>query len=570
MDALNFEEYRWIVVWGGICCGIVAFGIGANDVANAFATSVGAKSLTLKQAVIIAGIFEFAGAVLMGSRVTDTVRKGITSEELFNENEATLSLLMIGMCCTIMAVAIWLLVATALEMPVSTTHSCIGGIIGFALTAKGTAAVNWEKVQQVIMSWFLSPVLSGVIAALLFWLVRHFVLRSKNPVERAYTFYPILIAATMVINTFFIVYKGSPALGLKDTPLGVGIGVSFGVGIAFAILLRLIAVPFMRKRVDKLFNDRAAAAAADEEESSAGMLEGELTLGGDGGRTQSYLEVVGGECEPEDGPKTPSSGDVLINGRDDPVDPDVVRMRLKQARSKASNIGVVNVDAVAANFEKVQAIHDNAEKFDPKAEAVFTYLQIFTAMLDAFSHGANDVANAIGPFAAIWAIYETTSIDALAEKVDVPIWILAIGGGGIVLGLGLYGYKIITAIGVKLTKITPSRGFAIELGAALVICAGSYMELPLSTTHCQVGATIGVGLFEGLGSCGCGGSDGSGGVNWKKFGVVAFGWVITLVVVGTLSSLFFSFAVYSPSMKYADAYTLQLNSSQFSGSGLEL
>jgi sodium-dependent phosphate transporter len=183
-------------------------------------------------------------------------------------------------------------------------------------------------------------------------------------------------------------------------------------------------------------------------------------------------------------------------------------------------------------------------------------------MLDAFSHGANDVANAIGPFAAIWAIYSTTSIDALSEKVDVPVWILAIGGGGIVFGLGLYGYKIITAIGVKLTKITPSRGFAIELGAALVICAGSYMELPLSTTHCQVGATIGVGLFEGFGV------SGQGGVNWKNFAKVGFGWVITLVVAGGLSSAFFSFAVFSPSMKYANEY-VTVNYTD-GGSGLEL
>jgi sodium-dependent phosphate transporter len=238
--------------------------------------------------VVIAGIFEFAGAVLMGSRVTDTVRKGITSEELFNENAATLSLLMIGMCSTIMAVAIWLLVATWLEMPVSTTHSCIGGIIGFALTAKGTDAVNWPKVQQVVMSWFLSPVLSGIIAAILYWFVRCFVLRSKNSVERAYTFYPILIAATLVINTFFIVYKGSPALGLKDTPLGVGIGISFAVGIGSAILLRFLAIPFMRRRVDKLFEDKAVAAAAAATEDVDFGTNKVVLNGTIGARTESY------------------------------------------------------------------------------------------------------------------------------------------------------------------------------------------------------------------------------------------------------------------------------------------
>jgi sodium-dependent phosphate transporter len=206
---VDFSDYQWIAIWGGICCFIVAFGIGANDVANAFASSVGAGSLTLRQAVVIAAIFEFLGAVTMGSRVTDTVRKGITSEKYFNENEGTLSILMIGMCCVIMSVAIWLLLATALEMPVSTTHSCIGGVIGMALAAKGRDAVNWEKVGMVIASWFISPILSAIIAGLIYALIRCLVLRSDNSVERAYKLYPILIGVTITINCFFIMYKRS-------------------------------------------------------------------------------------------------------------------------------------------------------------------------------------------------------------------------------------------------------------------------------------------------------------------------------------------------------------------------
>ena len=450
---------------------------------------------------------------------------------------------MIGMCCVIMSVAIWLLLATALEMPVSTTHSCIGGVIGMALAAKGRDAVNWEKVGMVIASWFISPILSALIAGLIYAFVRTFVLRNTDSVERAYKMYPILIGVTITINCFFIMYKGSPQLNLDETPVGKGLGISFGFGIGLAILLHFFAVPWMRKRVDSR-NIKSLAELAEEEDSSdmeLGELK-DLSIEPKDESNGSKQPSLDGETESRAG--ITLDIDAAVADATATEDKDVIKTKLAIARASASNIHKVDPTAVAAAFDDVQRIHDNAEKFEPKTEAVFTYLQVFTAIFDAFSHGANDVANAIGPFAAVWSIYSMQNMDEVSNKVPVPVWILAMGGAGIVVGLGLYGYKIITAIGVKLTKITPSRGFSIELGAALVICVGSYLELPLSTTHCQVGATLGVAAFEGVKS----------GISWPAMAKVAFGWVITLVFCGFISAGLFSFAVYSPSMKYANAF----------------
>ncbi|CAN0011388.1 unnamed protein product, partial [Discosporangium mesarthrocarpum] len=194
-----------------------------------------------------------------------------------------------------------------------------------------------------------------------------------------------------------------------------------------------------------------------------------------------------------------------------------------------------DIHASVKDDAHVSAIHDNAEIFDPRTEEVFKYVQVFTAICDSFSHGANDVANAMGPFAAIYVVYTAGVVESSSELGDDAFWILAIGGAGIVCGLAIYGYKIISAIGVKISKITPSRGFAIELGSAMVIIIGSRLEIPLSTTHCQVGATAGVALLEG-----------SGGVNLAVLGKAVFGWIITLIVCALTTSLLFAQGAYAP------------------------
>ncbi len=472
--------YLWIVITGGAFAFFASGGIGANDAANAFATSVGSKALTMKQAVFLAAIFETLGAILMGSHVTDTIRKGIADYKCFEDDP---ELLMYGCMWVILAVGLWLFLASYLEMPVSTTHSCVGGMIGMAMVLKGANCVIWYKpietfpyvggVVGIVMSWFLSPLFSGMIACIVYSLTRTFVLRKDFNSNRINIAYPILIGSTITINTFFIIYKGAKGLGLHKTPLEVAFGVAFGGGLLFA-LATIPIVPKLKNYVKHKL---------DTNEISQGDYE--LT----------YIED----------------------------------------NKKELNI--------KSDFEldKVTNIHKNAEKFDKKTEEVFKYLQIFTAICDSFSHGANDVANAIGPFASIYLIYNSGG--ELNKKLTMgtdAYWILGLGGVGIALGLYVYGKKITYAIGEKLVKITPSRGVAIELASALVIIIGSRLKIPLSTTHCQVGATVGVGMLENEKNC--------GGINCKVFAKTAFGWLITCVIVGLTSALLISQGAYAPAV----------------------
>ena len=375
--------YLWIVITGGFFAFFAATGIGANDAANAFATSVGSKALTLRQAVILASIFETAGAVLMGSHVTDTIRKGIADYRCFEDDAY---LLMYGCMWVILSVGIWLFTASYFEMPVSTTHSCVGGIIGMTMALKGSSCVIWYKsvetfpyiggVVGIVMSWFLSPIFSGIIAAIVFAITRTFVLRKDFNSLRINLAYPLLIGSTMVINTFFIIYKGAKGLGLDKTPVDVAFLVSFGIGILSG-LITIPIVPRLKRYVSKKLDN--------------------------------------------------STNDIELNNIEDEITENKDEFNITDDRE----------------LNRVVALHSNAEKFNPKTEEVFKYLQIFTAICDSFSHGANDVANAIGPFAALFTIYMSNGVlDKKSSMGDDAYWILGLGGVGIAIGLLVYGKKM--------------------------------------------------------------------------------------------------------------------------------
>ena len=473
--------YTWIIVVGGIFAFFAAMGIGANDVANAYATSVGSKSLTMNQAVILAAIFETAGAVLMGSHVTNTIRKGIADYKCFEEQP---ELLMYGCMWVVLAVGLWLFLASYLEMPVSTTHSCVGGMIGMAIALKGTSCVIWYKplttfpyvggVSGIVLSWLLSPLFSAIFAAGLFYILRIFVLRHDFETKRINWTYPLLIGTTMTINTFFIIYKGAKGLGLDKTPVGIAIGTAFGVGIFFSI----VTIPFV-PRLKRFVNDKFA-----------------------------------------------NNSDIQLTNIEKTIENDI-----------NENKNTLNIKS-NKEFQRVIDLHNDAEKFNEKTEYTFRYLQVFTAICDSFSHGANDVANAIGPFAAMWAIHNAQDLSKKNDMDADAYWILGLGGIGIAVGLFLYGYRITHAIGTKLVKITPSRGVAIELSSALVIITGSRLKIPLSTTHCQIGATVGVGALENPKTC--------GGINCKIFAKTALGWIITCIIVGITAGVLTAQGAYAP------------------------
>ena len=420
-----------------------------------------------------------------------------------------------GNFCVIISVGMWLLIASYLEMPVSTTHSCVGGMVGMTIAIKGGDCVVWyaegeadkmhlpQGIVAIVMSWFISPILSAVFAVILFFTVRTFVLRSANSFDRASIFYPILIWFAVWINGFFIMSKGiKKKICPKDEEdvwcckepgkVDAGIAAGFTCGIAFVVMIACI--PLVKWIKQKVESD----------------IEREVS------RKDVKVEV---EEEKEEEPPEGYAEKMIW-------------------KAKKAVLSSLNTDVHKAIVEDdlVSAIHANAEKFDAKTERYFRYIQIFTAICDSFAHGANDVANAVGPYMALYSIYSTGYVTSKTTgSENDSLWILTIGGLGIGAGLLLYGHKIMRAIGVKLAVITPSRGTSIELGAAMVIIFGSRMGWPLSTTHCQVGATTGVALLEG-----------KEGVNKIVLLKAVVGWIITLVVVGLSTGLLVAQGIFAP------------------------
>lgn len=501
----KFDEYYWILIVGSLASFLCAAGIGANDSANSWSTSVGSKALTLTQAVILAAVFEFSGSVLMGATVTDTVRKNIADLDTFKDQPGVL---MYGMLCVLFSTGSWLFLATKYELPVSTTHSVIGGIIGMSLVYGGTDSIIWYEyddskdflskfkgVAPIIASWFISPFLSACVSAGLFWFSRKVVLRKENSLQRAYIYFPIIVCLTIVINVYFIIFKGfKKKINGESLDEYLGLGYSSLIAWGLGGLISLIVYFIFVKRLKRKH-----------------------------------------EAPPEQTPRLSPIPNTSIFIAELPLEHDHIRNCFNFNIKVKNFFGKIlkrDLHAVIMEDTNVENVHNTSEKFDKKTESTFRYVQVVTSMFSSLAHGSNDVANAVSPLAAIWSIYQTSSVE---PKTDVPIWVLILGGIGIVLGLSTYGYKIIRTIGIKLTKITPSRGYCIELASAIVVILGARYGIPLSTTHVQVGATVGVALVEGKKS-----------VNIPLLLKILFGWFITLIIVGSTSALLFSFGIYSP------------------------
>ncbi|CAE8651149.1 unnamed protein product [Polarella glacialis] len=497
------DNYAWILASGIIAGFFMAWGIGANDVANSFATSVGSKALTLRQAVAIATVCEFVGCISMGASVTDTVRSGFIDERYFKNNPEVLQL---GMLASLIGAGLWLALCSSLGSPVSTTHSIIGSLVGVSLVAN-PKSLNTEKLGLVVLSWLTSPLLSGIIAASVFLLVRTFILRSPHAVSRGYKFFPLLLLFTNLIFCMYVVFKNSQVelknFRTKDPAAAAGMALGFALfftAIVYAVTFRTI--------------QRSTEAVEEWDVKKDSELPAKAEAGAD-----VVMEVsLGGASKPEAETHNAS----WTGGRFFDQD--------------------LHAQAMAEGGD-TKEMHDDAEKFPAKTEKLFSYLQVVSAAFDSLAHGANDVANSVGPLAAIVGIHQTAKVDS---KVEVPIWILVLGGAGISIGLLTYGYNVIKSIGIKLTKITPSRGFSIEMGSSIVVIIGSNLGIPLSTTHCQVGATVGVGMCEIRGA-----STVWKGVNWRIMAKVAVMWVMTLVFAAICASSVFGIlvAIYQPQIE---------------------
>lgn len=416
-------EHSYILLVLTCCFGLfMAWGVGANDVANAMGTSVGSKAITVKQAIIIAMIFEFAGAYLAGGEVTSTIRKGIIDPSVL---EQTPELLVYGMMSALLAAGTWLLIASMAGWPVSTTHSIVGALVGFAAVGISVDAVVWDKVGKIVASWVVSPVMAGTISFGLFMSVQRLILDTKDPFANAKKYVPFYMFAVGFMIAMVTLLKGLKHVGVE---FDFGLGSKFANAIPMAIVLGIV-----------------------------------VALVG-----QWFLQRI----------------------KDTEIDPQGNRF---------------------ANVEKIFAI-----------------LMVFTACAMAFAHGSNDVANAVGPIAAVVGVLNSGG--DIAASSPMPPWILLLGGAGIVLGLATYGFKVMATIGRKITELTPSRGFAAELGAATTVVLASSTGLPISTTHTLVGAVLGVGLARGIGA-----------LNLRVIGTIFMSWIITLPAGAALAVLFFFF-----------------------------
>ena len=500
--------YQGIVIVGGLFSFIAAMGIGANDVANAYATAVGSKALTIKQAVVLASVFETGGAIFMGSHVSKTIRKGIADYECFEDDPGPL---MYGCMSVCLAVGMWLFIASKYEMPVSTTHSCVGGMIGMTMVLKGSGCVVWYEERElfpyvggvagIVLSWVISPVFSAVISSTLYGIIRQVIMRSEHSFTRTKYLFPVLVGGTVTLNSFFIIYKGAKGLDLDETPLNVACAWAFGIGGASGLAIIPFLPSISQKAENAITNNKVTTEEVESNQNDNKNPNGDPNV----------------PPETEDDKKTGSCNQLVKYVNDS----------LK-----------FDIDNIIEEDEIVAKIHEEAEIFEPKTEEFFKSIQVFTAICDSFSHGANDVANAIGPFMAIYIISKNGTVTKDNDFGSDAYWFLALGGVGISVGLFVYGYKILHAIGTKLCKLTPSRGSAIELASAIVIITGSRLEIPLSTTHCQVGATMGVAALEDPYTC--------KGINMKIIFKCVAGWVITLVVVGSTTALITAQGAYTP------------------------
>jgi PiT family inorganic phosphate transporter len=391
----------------------MAWGIGANDVANAMATSVGSKALTIKQAILVAAVFEFLGAVLAGGAVTSTIRKGIVDSDLLIGSP---ELLIYGMLASLLAAGTWLLIASQNGWPVSTTHSIVGAIVGFAAVGIGIDAVQWGQVATIVMSWVVSPLTAGFIAFLIYLSVQRLILSHADPLGQARRYVPVYIFFAAFTITLVTILKGLSHVGLN-----LSLTTSYMLATGIAVLIALIGA------------------------------------------------VVIQQIKPD--PKA----------------------------------------------EKKQHFYT--------VERVFAVLMVVTACGMAFAHGSNDVANAIGPLAAVISVAQSGIVGAQSA---LPYWVLIIGGAGIVIGLATFGRHVIATVGEKITQLTPSRGFAAELAAATTIVIASGTGIPISTTHTLVGAVLGVGLARGIEA-----------IDLRVVGRIFVSWVVTIPAGAFLAILFF-------------------------------
>eukprot|EP01057_Protomagalhaensia_wolfi_P000652 Protomagalhaensia_wolfi_Nauph_80__651@NODE_136_length_3489_cov_200_144928_g101_i0_p1_GENE_NODE_136_length_3489_cov_200_144928_g101_i0NODE_136_length_3489_cov_200_144928_g101_i0_p1_ORF_typecomplete_len580_score122_62PHO4/PF01384_20/9_3e105Rax2/PF12768_7/5_1Rax2/PF12768_7/1e02_NODE_136_length_3489_cov_200_144928_g101_i04122151 len=558
----QLNEYLWCVVVGALFCFTLGFGIGSNDVSNNFGTSIGSKAITLGKAIIIAAIFEFVGSVALGASVTDSVRKGVYYPEYFGEMpDMILSANLVALVTT----TLWLLVATCFGLPVSTTHSLVGSMLGCGL-AIGWNAINWTYIIQVIASWLVSPASSMLIGMFYFGTLRWALLRKPNSVELGFRWLWLLIFVTCSLFCAFFVFSNPMRINgltcrqssssgtvyskpcVVDKWAYANVGFAFGIALAGGAILTLVIAPFVYTRAKRKVRELDAlesvgAGPESTEAVAAHHVDVEMQAGVSEEETKDESKD---ELELKLQPRSSTTAASLGSHSDQQGCRGGLQQFMENMPWKA-DLHTMTYDKSAKSRELAETV----EPFGKRVECFFMTLQIISACVACLVHGANDVANAAAPFASVYSIF---SQGVFEKTIAVPIWILVLAGSAIAVGLTFLGHRVIRRVGIELLAVTPSRGFCIEMASSTVMLVGSFIGFPLSTTHVTVGAMIGVALFDRKINhqtgeeipcrkfCGLNLDT----LNWRVAGHIAVAWVGTLLTTAAAAAALYSFVIYSP------------------------
>ncbi|KEY67659.1 hypothetical protein S7711_09079 [Stachybotrys chartarum IBT 7711] len=596
-------EYTYVFAIGTFFALLEAYNNGANDVANAWATSVSSRSVTYPQAMILCVIFELTGALTVGARTASTIKNGIIPLDAFNDNAGVQ---LLAFTCASAGAAIWVMWCTTHSAHVSSTYSLISSIAGVGIATVGASSVQWgwndgQGLGAIFSGLFMAPAISGCFGAIIFGLIKIVVHMRKSPIPWAVWTSPVwfLIAAT--VCTLNVVYKGSPRLGLADRPAWYIASVCLGVGFGVSLLSALFFVPYVHAKVIKRDRDIRAWE----------MIYGPLLFRrpapttGEQARVPNYAVVQHGDEDEESEvthvveKKGQNSSDEDVNKSDvTPRESTLIRAevthssyqrllaealekhhaKLRKSRSPlgwamrqvhnnpmgaGSLYELHNLKALALRIpaipiiclmyglyydihsaqvgildtpegRRMARVYENAAKYPNEVEHLYSFVQILTACTASFAHGANDVGNAVGVWAAMYAAWSTG--EASAAKNEVPLWQIAVIALTICFGFITYGYNIMKVMGNKITYHSPSRGSSMEMGAAITIMIFSQQALPVSTSMCITGATVGVGLVNGTLKA----------VNWQRVGLLVFSWIMTIPIAGLIGGLLMGIVLNAP------------------------
>lgn len=529
------RQLRWVLAAAFLTMALMAFGMGANDAANAWGTSVGSGAIGMFKATLVGGLFDWLGTVTLGAGVSDTIRKGVADVSdpscwACGYCDSRMSLYMLGMALALLGTAAFLLLATFTAMPVSVTHAIVGAVVGMTLVGTDGGCLNLRSIGLIAASWVTSPLLSGAIGSGMYVLLHRHVILAADAEQAALSVCPWLYATTTAAMTALILLKSPLTAHLRWPWVLLVTGAAFVLAM---LISRQLVVPAIRRRIH---SSEVEARAEEMELADAGV--GTFTIADDEETLRSDASDIGSPAS-----SAGLAGAAHLHRLQRTRDTTARHLLAKQVSASDAVQAAAHATPEDAEFDDIwgAVLPSGPAPASPRATPgiyagesysqkqhhalfVFRYLLVFVAALESFAHGANDSGNATGAFSAVWLTYQNGV--SYCDLDSTPTWILVMAGFFVFLGVVLLGRRVIQTVGFGLTNINFLRGFCIEFASTASVVLATIMGLPVSTTHCQVGAVIFVGWT----------SFGREAVEWRLFGWIVLTWLVTLPTAGGLTA----------------------------------